>query len=89
MDVSLKKNFLKKLARLPAPIQQQVEAAIQTVRMAQSLAEIPQLKLLAGNRHYYRIRMGDYRIGFFLLGTEAIFESVGSRGDFYKTYPPR
>jgi mRNA interferase RelE/StbE len=41
---------------------------IELTQLAETLAEIPNLKKLQGFKSAYRIRIGDYRIGIFIDG---------------------
>jgi mRNA interferase RelE/StbE len=42
---------------------ERVKALIATVESAETLSEIPNLKKLRGGGAYYRVRLGDYRVG--------------------------
>lgn len=81
------KDFRKELKRLPVPIQLEVIRAIENLDEAASFADIHNFKALKGQADYYRIRVRSYRIGLFWDGEKFILEAVGTRGDFYKTYP--
>ena len=83
------KEFRKSLTRLPKAIQIQVLEAIESIEEANTMNDIVNFKTLKGYRNYARIRVGNYRIGLFWDGAMFLIESVGTRGDFYKTYPPK
>ena len=53
----------------------------------QNLKEISNLKKLKGDDNAYRIRVGDYRIGFFLEGDTMTFTRVLHRRQFYRYFP--
>ena len=53
----------------------------------QDLKEISNLKKLKGDDNAYRIRVGDYRIGFFLEGDTITFARVLHRREFYRYFP--
>jgi mRNA-degrading endonuclease RelE of RelBE toxin-antitoxin system len=53
----------------------------------QNLKEISNLKKLKGDDNAYRIRVGDYRIGFFLEGDTITFARVLHRREFYRYFP--
>jgi mRNA-degrading endonuclease RelE of RelBE toxin-antitoxin system len=52
----------------------------------QNLKEISNLKKLKGDDNAYRIRVGDYRIGFFLEDDTIIFVRVLHRREFYRYF---
>lgn len=84
-----KKSFLKDLAKLPKRNREQIESLV--------FEEIPKLdnvftkldmKKMKGYQDYYRIRVGDYRIGCKVeQKSQIIFYRVKSRGDIYKLFP--
>ncbi|WP_324610960.1 type II toxin-antitoxin system RelE family toxin [Moorena producens] len=53
----------------------------------QDLSEINNIKKLKGEDNAYRIRVGDYRIGFFMKGDTMIFSRVLHRREFYRYFP--
>ncbi|MGK7884715.1 MAG: type II toxin-antitoxin system RelE/ParE family toxin [Crocosphaera sp.] len=53
----------------------------------QSLREINNLKKLKGDDNAYRIRVGDYRIGFFFEDDTITFVRVLHRREFYRYFP--
>lgn len=53
----------------------------------QNLKEISNLKKLQGDDNAYRIRVGDYRIGFFLEDDTITFVRVLHRREFYRYFP--
>jgi mRNA interferase RelE/StbE len=81
------KDFRKALKRLPVEIQLDVIKVLDNLDEATSFADIHSFKALKGQPNYYRIRIRSYRMGLFWDGEKFIIEAVGTRGDFYKTYP--
>jgi mRNA interferase RelE/StbE len=67
MKVAFTKTFNKQLAEINnKKLAQSVLTIIENVEKAKSLYEIPSVKKLQGHKAAYRIRSGDYRLGFFL-----------------------
>lgn len=65
-----------------------IEKAIVAVENAPNAKEIPNLEKLKGeDKTAYRIKVGDYRIGLHIKGGTAIFNDVGNRKNFYRTFP--
>jgi mRNA interferase RelE/StbE len=60
---------------------------ITQIENANDLSGIAQVKKLAGYRTAYRIRLGDYRIGFFFENNNVIFARVLHRKEIYKLFP--
>ena len=89
MQTELTKNFQKEVKKQPTSVALAVAKAIRAIQVASTFSEIPNFKSLKGYRNYYRVRVGDYRIGLLWDGKGFLVETVGSRGDFYKTYPPK
>ena len=83
------KEFRKSLVRLPNNIQISIIETLETIEKATNFNDIPHFKALKGHKNYYRIRIGTYRLGLYWDGDKFFIESVGTRGDFYKTYPPK
>ncbi len=55
---------------------------------AQSLSEIRNVKKPQGFKNYYRIRIGDYRLGFEKIDGQTIrIVILASRKDIYKLFP--
>jgi mRNA interferase RelE/StbE len=81
------KDFRKELIKLPQFVQKQAIGALETVINASTFSDIPNLKKIAGHDNYYRLRIGQFRIGLYWTGEEFIIMTIGSRGDFYKTFP--
>lgn len=64
-----------------------IEALINTIKEAVSVTEIPHLKKMKGHPNVYRIRMGDYRMGFFLEDDVVVLGRFLKRSDIYKLFP--
>lgn len=65
----------------------QVRKVIDQVEAAASLAELENLKKLQGFDTYYRIRVGDYRIGIEVSERQVIFVCFLNRKDIYRYFP--
>lgn len=89
MKTSYAASFVKDLKRLRGnPIYQRVKVlAFDTFPTLEGLADIPQLKKMQGANNAYRIRVGDYRIGFTLDGETVTFKRVLHRKDIYRYFP--
>jgi mRNA interferase RelE/StbE len=66
---------------------QRVQAAIESVEKADSLTDLPNLKKLKGAKNYFRLRLGDHRLGIALLNDTIVFVRLLDRKDIYKYFP--
>jgi len=84
-----KKTFLKDLAKLPLDYREQVERLVfEEIPTLNNIFGVPNMKKMKGYRDYYRIRIGDYRIGCKVeKENKIIFYKVKSRSDIYKVFP--
>jgi len=57
------------------------------VEKAQSPQTILNLKKLRGGRDYYRIKIGDYRIGLIIKNDLVIFVRCLDRKEIYRFFP--
>jgi mRNA interferase RelE/StbE len=64
-----------------------VKTLIAKVESAESLAEIPNLKMLRGGGAYYRVRLGDYRVGLAVEENAIVFVRVLHRREVYRYFP--
>ncbi len=88
MTVEFKGSFLKDLKKIKdAAVLSRVAAAIVAVETAESLQDIATCKKLQGGDDYYRIRVGDFRIGLSVEDDVVKFVRFLSRGDIYKHFP--
>jgi mRNA interferase RelE/StbE len=64
-----------------------VSELIEIAEQAQSLKGIPSLKKLKGHKTAYRVRIGDYRVGFFLERSGILFAALAPRKSIYNKFP--
>ncbi len=88
MKVEFRSSFARDLRKIREEgVKQQVRDTIDLVEAAQSLREIAELKKLRVGDRYYRIRIGEYRIGITLEAETVIFVRVLPRKDIYRYFP--
>jgi mRNA interferase RelE/StbE len=90
MDIAFKKSFLKSIKKLKdKSLKDDIFDAINSAEDAETLDEIPNIKKLTGYSIYYRIRIGDYRIGLKWVDNEKrlYFVTFDHRKDVYKNFP--
>ena len=64
MNIEIRKSFTKDADKLPAPFQRQLAIMINAIENTRQPDQLPDCKKLTGYKTAYRIRMGQYRIGF-------------------------
>lgn len=87
MRVYVKKSFLKDIDKLHKATKKDVLSIIEKIKNAESLFTWPNIKKLKGHKHFYRIRLGKYRIGFEIREDTIIFYRVLHRRDLYRYFP--
>jgi mRNA interferase RelE/StbE len=81
-------SFLRDVRKLPDDaVREQVRDAILLVEAAPDLRSVANLKKLSGGGSYYRIRLGDYRIGIRVDEDVVSFIRVLPRKDIYRYFP--
>ena len=88
MNVEFIKSFEKDLNNLrDKSLLQRIQAVIEEVEAAENLGEVSNLKKLKADGNYYRIRVGDYRIGMAVHENIVIFVRVLHRKEVYRYFP--
>ncbi len=88
MKVSFTNRFLNKASSVKfKTIRKKVEKVILEVEKADSLSKVKNLKKLKGETKYFRIRIGDYRIGLYFENEILEFTTLDHRKDIYKHFP--
>ncbi len=70
-----------------ARIKQSLIDVIINVELVEKLSEINNLKKIKGHKTAYRIRIGNYRIGFFFEDDIVMLARFVHRKDIYKVFP--
>ena len=86
MKIQIDRSFERDSKRLTQQAQQQVGAVIQKIKAAASLKELDVTKMDAST-NAYRIRSGNYRIGFYMESDMIILSRVLDRKDIYRYFP--
>jgi len=64
-----------------------IKKVIEQVEAARTFQQIPNLKRLEASGRYYRIRVGDYRLGFRFEQGVVTFVRCLNRKDIYRYFP--
>ncbi len=90
MTVGFRQQFEKDLRQLKdLALKKRILKAIRQAEDTTTLADIPNLRKLSGYETYYRIRVGDYRLGLKWEPDENIlyFVTFAHRKDIYQDFP--
>jgi len=89
VKVVFRKSFERDLKKLRGnvPVLARLKEVIEQVEAAENLSAIANLKPLQGWRNYYRIRIGDYRLGWKLEEDAVIVLRFLHRRDIYRRFP--
>ena len=64
-----------------------IKKVIENVEAARTFQQIPNLKRLDAKGKYYRIRVGDYRVGFVFERGAVTFVRCLDRKEIYRFFP--
>ena len=88
MTVQFKESFVRDLRNIKDKgLLTRLRELIELVEQAQHLGQVANLKKLRGGGNYYRIRVGDYRVGLAVEGDAITFVRFLHRKDIYKYFP--
>lgn len=88
MHVEFRKSFTRDLKNISdKSILRKVKEAIENAEQADNLNDISNIKKLKGADNVFRIKFGDYRLGFALENETIIFVRFLHRKDIYKFFP--
>jgi mRNA interferase RelE/StbE len=88
MIVQIDKSFVKDVERIKDQrLLNRIAICIDQLIDADSLDRINSVKRMKGETCYYRIRLGDFRVGLRVDGDTVFFLRVLHRKEIYKYFP--
>jgi len=88
MKVEFRKSFTKDLKSITdKSLLKRVKETIETVEQSKTLNDLPNRKKLKSEDKYFRLKIGDYRLGFALENDMVIFVRFLHRKEIYKFFP--
>jgi mRNA interferase RelE/StbE len=88
MNVEFRKSFEKDLSKIrDESVLQRIQTVIEEVEKAENLGDVNNIKKLKADGDYYRIRIGDYRIGLTISDGMIVFVRALQRKDIYRYFP--
>ena len=88
MNTLFRESFDTDLSALSdAGLLRRIKKVIEQVEAARTFQQIPNLKRLDAKGKYYRIRVGDYRLGFVFEHGAVTFVRCLNRKEIYRYFP--
>ena len=87
MKIEIRKSFIKDADKMTSAYQHQLAVIITEMEKAVTPAKLNNCKKLAGYKTAYRIRMGQYRIGFYYENKVAELVRILPRKEVYRYFP--
>jgi mRNA interferase RelE/StbE len=87
MKLDITKKFQKDLKKIDLSIKPKILNIIDNIENADNLNQINDVKKIKGYKNYYRIKIGNYRLGFRLFDDEVKLERLMHRKEIYKYFP--
>lgn len=88
MKVAFRTSFLRDVRAVKEKgVQRRIREVIEHVEQVSKPTEISNLKKLKGQGTYYRIRIGEFRVGLKIEADTVTFVRVLNRKDIYKYFP--
>lgn len=89
MRIETKRSFTRDMRRVRnTAVRRRVERKLREMQNASSITEILDIRRInSGRGRHYRVRVGDYRIGFALEGDVAVLYRLLPRDEIYRRFP--
>lgn len=87
MKTDIRKSFTKDADKLPAPFKRLLARIIDKIEKAEQPNQLSDCKKLTGYKTAYRIRMGQYRIGFYYENKTVELVRILHRKEIYRYFP--
>jgi mRNA interferase RelE/StbE len=88
VNIQFRASFAKDLRNIKnKDLLKRIKETIEQVEKAQSSQDITNLKKLKGGSNYYRIRVGEYRIGLLVESDTVTFVRCLNRKEIYRYFP--
>lgn len=88
MNAEFKSSFARDVKRVrDSKILGEMRGIIEIVESAPDYTGIPNISKLRVKGHFYRIKVGDYRIGLTIEGNMVTFVRVLHRSEIYRYFP--
>jgi len=88
MIILYEKSFVKDIKKIrDQRVSDNLAKVIEEIKKSDNLSRIEDIKKLKGHPSAFRIKIGDYRLGFFFENDHVILVRFLNRKDIYKFFP--
>jgi mRNA interferase RelE/StbE len=88
VKIAFEASFARDLKRIrDRQLLQRVQQVIESVKEAATIDAVAGVKKMQGYDTFYRLRLGDYRIGLEVADDRVIFVRLLHRKDVYRYFP--
>ncbi len=87
MKIEFKTSFVRDIKKMDNSTKSQIEELILNVEKAENLLEINNIKKLSGYKTFFRIKIGEFRVGMCFENDTVFFVRCLNRKDIYKFFP--
>jgi mRNA interferase RelE/StbE len=87
MEVQIDQSFIRDVKKAPVHMQKLIPGILKSLRDAKGITDLDKVKKMAGAKNAYRIRIDDYRLGFYIENQTIILSRFLARKDIYRFFP--
>lgn len=88
MKIQYSSRFAKDIRAITdASVKAEIAEVLALIKSATKLQEIPNLKKMKGAKNAFRVKAGEYRIGFYLNQDTISIARCVNRKDIYRSFP--
>jgi len=88
MNILYQKKFLKDLTLIPFSQRKKIEHFVfEELPTLNNFQQLRNAEKMTGYNHYYKIRFGDYRLGFHFNNDTLTLERIKHRKEIYRHFP--
>jgi mRNA interferase RelE/StbE len=88
MKAEFKSSFLRDLKAIKdQALLSRIRTTIEEIELAPTIQEINNLTKLRGANNYFRVRVGDYRLGLLIENETVVFVRCLNRREIYRYFP--
>jgi mRNA interferase RelE/StbE len=85
LKIEFRQSFIRDLKRIKDDsLKTKIKTTIEKIEHADNLQDLMEIKKLHGKNQYYRIRIGDYRIGLIIDHDTVVFVRLLHRKEIYR-----
>ncbi len=88
MKICFEESFEQDLKQLKDKLfLKRIKQVIEELKLSTRLENVKNVKKMTGYNNFYRIRLGDYRMGIEVVDDEVIITRLLHRKDIYRYFP--